>query len=220
MKSIKTFFFAITVILLSLLIESCNPNSTNLNPDPLNEFEINLIDTNPSLQTFTDISTVIIDNDTLEFDLKSGISGTFQANSVLAIRTNSSNFESLTVLQYPQDRFLNTTDSNGVPSISGVVNSGKFIDSTIEFWVPFLTNTVSGRKFYGVFPLYLNSDASPAIYYGAIFGQNQYVVFRKLKGINYQYYWVRIICQYGVFFPEKISVLNGKYQLNSITTGL
>ena len=217
MKTTNIFFLATIVFLLSVFMEGCSSDSINLVPEITNEFEVNLINTNPSLQSFRDVSSLIVDEDTLEFGLISY--SNLNNTSIIKINTNTAGFESLAVLQYPKNRFLNTVDSNGLGGISGVVDSGIFIDSTNLYWIPFFESTTTDKLYSGGGPIYQSSDVSPAIYSGATFGRNQYVVFRKRKGDNYLYYWVRVVSQYGDFFPEEIAVFNGKYQLNSITTG-
>jgi predicted small secreted protein len=46
MKTTKTIFFAITVVLLSLLTTSCIPTTPGGNPTPGNQFDINISDEN------------------------------------------------------------------------------------------------------------------------------------------------------------------------------
>ena len=65
-------------------------------------------------------------------------------------------------------------------------------------------NTICGNKWVAN-GLFKNTD--------------QYIVFRKLKGAQYQYYWLKVRNNEQPGGSNTIQILNGKYQLNSITTG-
>jgi hypothetical protein len=68
MKTTKIIFFAITVVLLSLLATSCIPTVPGGNPTPNNTFNVNIdnkdVKADPDNPKYT---TVLVDGDTLLF---------------------------------------------------------------------------------------------------------------------------------------------------------
>lgn len=51
--------------------------------------------------------------------------------------------------------------------------------------------------------------------------QDRFIVFRILKGSEYQYIWVRVKLNNSILITgiSILTVYNGKYQMNNIVTG-
>jgi hypothetical protein len=110
MKTTKTIFFAITVVLLSLLTTSCIPTTPGGNPTPGNQFDINISDENITSTGTTpggDIISkkILVDDDSIEFSLKRSsaiMCGNCMETFKIVFKNTTTNYESLV---------LNNTDS-------------------------------------------------------------------------------------------------------------
>ena len=208
MKTTKTIFFAITVVLLSLLTTSCIPTTPGGNPTPGNQFDINISDENTTSTGTTpggDIISkkILVDDDSIEFSLKRSsaiMCGNCMETVKIVFKNTTTNYESLV---------LNNTDSTyNITTVAAGVTIPNGLDSTYH-WV-ILNSNVYTRN---ASTIVLTPKFSDLSNYGT---DDRYLIFRKLKGANYQYYWIKL--KYPNYYF--LHVLNGKYQLNSITTGL
>lgn len=105
---------------------------------------------------------------------------------------------------------------------SGIVINDDYI---LNQWIPF---TNFDNHYYSSYSkLYqFNFDGYQYLIQGMPRNKTQYIVLRKLKGMQYQYYWIKVrntdsalSVVTGYDCKINIQILNGKYQLNNITTG-
>lgn len=210
----------ITIVLLIIaLIPACIPNITT--PSASSTFNVNLTVSTNSNETKD--TTIVVDGDSIEFML-SHINQTFINYVVLGISTNSTNFSQLQVQKHFYDYSTNAYDqTNNVPSLYDVntINAGVLINPsyTANTWIPFQS---IGGKYVGKATLFVSSDASQNMFNGIRFNINEYIVLRKQTGSVFQYYW--ILVQSNETAPSsgihRVKILNGKFQSNSITTGI
>jgi hypothetical protein len=237
MKTTKTIFFAIKVVLLSLLATSCIPTVPGGNPTPNNTFNVNIdnkdVKADPDNPKYT---TVLVDGDTLLFAIfhtltwldftqvdREHISIGFQPST-------GHTYEFYNLINYPE-----FTSTRGLYHTLGAgVTVGDTPDSTHE-WIPFESQQFYTTSYDNEI-LFSQTNGNPISFdprpywEGAqdAFNQDRFIVFRRLKGTAYQYYWVRIkmldkstVLQYlilGLPLPTTF-IYDGKYQMNSITTG-
>ena len=237
MKTTKTIFFAITVVLLSLLATSCIPTVPGGNPTPNNTFNVNI--DNKDVKADSDnpkYTTVLIDGDTLLFAIfhtLTWIDFTQVDREHISIGFQSSTghtYEFYNLINYPE-----FTSTIGLYHTLGAgVTVGDTPDSTHE-WIPFESQQFYTTSYDNEI-LFSQTNGNPISFdprpywEGAqdAFNQDRFIVFRRLKGTAYQYYWVRIkmldkstVLQYlilGLPLPTTF-IYDGKYQMNSITTG-
>ena len=87
-------------------------------------------------------------------------------------------------------------------------------------------DTLSLNRFnhvFGISRFYINNFTPGAVLVHVMLYSpvDYFIVFRKLKATGFQYYWVRCRTEQNPISGEyKFSLLNGKFQQNSITTGL
>lgn len=226
MKTTKIFTFTATIVLLSLFATSCIPTIPGGNPTPTNTFDVN-INIDAGAQTGV-VKTIVIDNDSLTFGLVSySYYGTV---TYFAVKTNSPNFEILNVKQDGFNLYTNAYDTTHYyadPSDVNTLDSETLINNSYNAnpWIPFL---FSGSYYSTYFSklFQFNYDGYQYLTQGMPRNKNQYIVLRKLKGTQYQYYWIRVrnddsapLVITGGDCRINTKILNGKYQLNSITTG-
>jgi len=230
-KTTKIIFALATVLLLSLLATSCIPNTPDGNPTPTNTFEVNINRDAVSIgRTVPDTSKIlVIDGDSITFRL---FPYSYYGVSVyLIITTNSPYFELLNVKQDGFNYYTNAYDTTHYYADASDVNtldSGIVVNDSYNThaWLPFVFN--AGRYYTPLFSklFQFNADGYQYLIQGMPRNRNQYIILRKLKGTQYQYYWVRVrnddstpLLVTGDNLIINIKVLNGKYQMNSITTG-
>jgi len=237
MKTTKTIFFAIKVVLLSLLATSCIPTVPGGNPTPNNTFNVNIdnkdVKADPDNPKYT---TVLVDGDTLLFAIfhtLTWIDFTQVDREHISIGFQPSTghtYEFYNLINYPE-----FTSTRGLYHTLGAgVTVGDTPDSTHE-WIPFESQQFYTTSYDNEI-LFSQTNGNPISFdpypywEGAqdAFNQDRFIVFRRLKGTAYQYYWVRIkmldkstVLQYlilGLPLPTTF-IYDGKYQMNSITTG-
>jgi len=230
--------FALATLLLSLFATSCIPTApTGGSPTPTNTFNVNIdnkdVKANPDNPKY---KTVLVDGDTLLFAIfrklvwvdfaqeeQEHISIGFQSSTGHA-------YEFYNLINYPE-----FTSTRGLYHTLGAgVTVSDTPDSTHE-WIPFVAQQYYSTS-YDKEILFSQTSGNPLSFdykpywegeQGA-FNQGRFIVFRRLKGTAYQYYWVRIkmldkstVLQYlilGLPLPTTF-IYDGKYKMNSITTG-
>lgn len=218
-KTTKIILALATVVLLSLFVTSCIPNTPSGNPTPSNTFNVNL-----ATEVGGTVDTIIVvDGDSLSFQFFTSLSNEdFTRN--LIISTNHSNFEILNTKEYPYNLNTSQYDNTQTPVNSNTINGGVLINDvyTANTWTPFFYVIQGFAKPYisiSTLDITLSGWGLPSGYtYGMKKDIDQYIVLRKLKGTQHQYYWIKIR-QDNSGASLGFKVLNGKYQMNSITTG-
>ncbi|MCC6583935.1 MAG: hypothetical protein IT271_09550 [Chitinophagales bacterium] len=220
MKSTKIIFTSATVLLLSLFATSCIPTTpVGGNPTPSNTFNVNL-----ATEVGGTVDTIIVvDGDSLSFQFFTGLfNEDFTRN--LIISTNHPNFEILNTKEYPYNLNTNQYDNTQTPVDANTINEGILINDayTANPWLPFIYVVSGFAKPYinaATLDISLSGWGLPSGYtYGMKKNTDQYIVLRKLKNSQHQYYWIRVRQDNNGPYPG-FKVLNGKYQMNSITTG-
>lgn len=231
MKTTKIILALTTVLLLTVLISGCVPLPTGGGtPSPTNTFNVNI--DNKDVKAYPDnpkFKTILIDGDTLLF----AIFHTFtpivfsqeeREHISIGFKSSTGNtYELYNLINYPE-----YTSSRGLYHTLGAGVTVSDIPDSLHEWIPFVAQQYYATSFDKEILFSQNTgnvmsfDYKPA-WEGAqgAFNQDRFIVFRKLKGTNYQYYWVRIKIIYKnilVGLPTTF-IYNGKYQMNSITTG-
>lgn len=207
------------IIFIILVLQACVPTSST----PLASGTFNVNQTVKTDAYEIKDTTVVIAGDSIEFML-SHINQHFIDYVVLGISTSSNSFSQLQVQKHFYDYSTNAYDqTNNVPSLYDVntINAGVLINSSYSAnnWIPF--QPYAG-KYIGQASLFVSSDASENMFNGVRFNTNEYIVLRKQTGSVFQYYW--ILVQANETSPasgiHRVKILNGKFQSNSITTGI
>lgn len=203
----KTITAIITIAFTTIFISSCIPTGGGTTPTPSNQFVINISDQNitsinniPGQETVA--KKVLVDGDSIEFSFtiySVNMCGDCEERLQIKFENSITNYEELV---------RNTT-----PDQIATVATGIAIPSDIDtsyHWVSLNTNiyskttrTILGRPIFGDVSTYGTDD--------------RYLIFRKLMGSNYQYYWVKLKYSNGIY--RYLTISTGKYQLNSIITG-
>lgn len=226
MKTTKIIVALVSIVVLSLFATSCIPTIPGGNPTPINTFDVN-INIDAGVQSAV-IKTLVIDNDSLTFGLGSYFD--YGPITYFAVKTNSPNFEMLNVKQDGFNLYENAYDTTHYyadPSDVNTLDSGIIINDSYNTnpWIPFLFSGTYYATYYSKL-FQFNYDGYQYLTQGMPRNKNQYIVLRKLKGTQYQYYWIRVrnddsapLVITGGDCRINTKILNGKYQLNSITTG-
>lgn len=149
----------------------------------------------------------MVDGDSIEFSLtkySANLCGDCTEKLQIKFENATTNYESLV---------LNTADPiNVITTVATGVAVPTNIDTTYHWET--LTNNIYSRYASTIVGRTIFSDLSN-------FGtDDRYLIFRKLKGSNYQYYWIKLKYPSGTSsFNGYLTILVGKYQLNSIITG-
>lgn len=216
----KIIFLRLSILFfIAFAIQACVPNSST----PLASGLFNVNQTVKTDAYEIKDTTVVIAGDSIEFML-SHVNQNFIDYVVLGISTRSNNFSQLHVQKHFYDYSTNTYDqTNNVPSLYSVntINAGVLINSgyTANNWIAFQP---IGGKYVGQATLFVSSDASENMFNGVRFNTNEYIVLRKQTGTVFQYYWILVQAYETVPFSgiHRVKILNGKFQSNSITTGI
>ena len=220
MQTTKTIFFAITVVLLSLLATSCIPTTPGGNPTPTNTFNIgatyraDVSNLNPPMEGIEKI--VIVDGDTLSFKMSLNTYATCWSCIALGYACNININDtplagntlgySILVSTYSVD-FSN--NYYGKLFNDGFTIDDNYTDSISSFIIPVFNNSI----------LLLDVESSPDSYRFPM-NINKYIVLRKAKPAGNQYYWIKFRKEGTIpYLDETIIAVSGKYQMNSITTG-
>jgi hypothetical protein len=221
-KTTKIFSFVKIILLLSVFVTSCIPNTPGGNPTPTNTFNVNL-----SNQLSQADTIIVVDGDSLAFQLLTY--SFFGTTTFLILSTNNPNFEILNTKEYPYNLNTNQYDSTQTPD-NGVntIDGGILINDsyTANPWLPFITSpyqSIELLPYLSVSTLDLSMSDRPSwFWYFMKKNIDQYIVLRKLEGSQYQYYWIKIrnvIIHNATTYQNYVKIFNGKYQFNSITTG-
>lgn len=208
-RNVTFYFYTTSFILLSIFSTSCIPTVVT----PTNTFNVNLV---AGLSSNTDTS-IIIDGDTLNFRIQSS-PFYFTLNNFLFISTNTANFEILNVKKHFHDNTTNQFDTTTALADINTLNYCITINNTYSThpWSPFI---FSSNTYQNYCVLYQTTDGFPNGANGLIANTNEYIVLRKLKNTQYQYYWIKARMEV-VTNVITFKILNGKYKMNSIITGL
>ena len=203
--------FLLILLLSSAAFYGCIPTGV----PPANTFNVNI---QSEREQFIEFDTsIMIDGDSIRFYINNF--NFFEIIDYLYISSKSNQFEYLNVKTYFHNTNTYQFDSTTLLTDVNAVNSGVFIDNSYSAhsWVPFI---FTNNQYICASILYRTTDASPDLKNGLFKNTDQYIVFRKLKGAQYQYYWLKVRNNEQPGGSNTIQILNGKYQLNSITTGL
>ncbi|HNL84270.1 MAG TPA: hypothetical protein PKO18_03460 [Chitinophagales bacterium] len=218
MKSTNIIFSSV-LLFLSLLTSSCVSSTSDTDPIPTTTFDVNLFADAGS----TNDTIIAVDGDSIAFQYISGVVNS-DYHYYLVISSNQQNFEILDSKEYPYNLTTNQYDSTQSPIATNTLNEGVLINDayTAYPWVSFIHINLGLKPYLSISTLdiRLSGWGLPGGYrYGMKKNIEQYIVLRKLKGSQHQYYWIKIRQDPNGSSPG-FKVLNGKYQLNSITTGL
>ena len=212
----KTIQSLILTLLVAFGAISCIP--TGVNPSTTGTpFAINM---QADRESFTQLdTTILIDGDSLKFYVQ--CFNFFDNTDYLIIGTTSTAYEYLNVKNYYHHintNELNTTDTSMLITDVNAVDGNTLINNSYSAhpWQPFVLNN---NQYIGLSILYRTSLTDTMYVNGLFKNKDQYIVFRKLKGTQYQYYWIKVRNNEVAGLTNTIQILNGKYQLNSITTG-
>jgi hypothetical protein len=210
MKSIKTIFLATTAVLLSLLTTSCIPTTPGGNPTPSNQFDINITYT---LNYGENKKIIVVDGDSIKFRLTYGY-GNWVVGKQFSINTKglNSTFEILTNNNF-------TNNNNHITTFAANFNVPNDIDTSYSWKtqnpISAEWNEYDNFNFSFYFQAVdggLNPIPIPQ-FSGFPSNNDRYIILRKLKGYSYQYYWIKLKNANG------LTLQNGRYQMDSITTG-
>ncbi len=225
MKTTKIIFFATTAILLSFLTTSCIPTTpVGGNPTLSNQFDINISDlglaydemynhpANVSVKKY-----IAVDGDSIKFKIIRSIYMLPRQDFFITFKNPNAGFQFLTEI----DSSNPTNTYKELRPIAAGINIPSQIssDTTLVWTNQYATQTIpyNNTSYYDADGFYFgheDSDINNRGHHSINVGDIKYIVFRKPVGNNYQYYWVKL--QYNL---TDFSVLNGRYQMNSITTG-
>lgn len=236
MKITKAFIFAAIVVLLCLFTISCSPDTQN-RLSPTNTFDVNM--SVLSGYNYSDtIKTIVVDGDSIKFNLvnSENLAGPF--GTTLTLSVNAPNYAVLRAKTYPYNYFTNNIDSTYPTGNIDVINGEVLINDfyTTNTWdslyylSPDMANTYGLPEYSGKYitltwlNLHTDIDGTPWIRYDMPKNIDQYIVLRKHINTQYQYYWIRTRNEIAYSsdsstYTQTIKILNGKYQMNSITTG-
>jgi len=226
MKTTKIILLLATVLLLGLLATSCIPTTpTGGNPEPtlVNQFNINITDqslaydeqyihpSNAAIRKY-----LSIDGDSIKFKIIRSNYWVPRQDFTISFKNANLNVQFLTI--------INPTEPTNTykilkPVLANVnIPFGIASDTTLtwsnQYYLIGNPNNIYYYDSDGFNTGYESSDISNRGYHGITVGDVRYIIFRKLKGSDYQYYWVKL--QYNA---NNFSVLYGNYQLGNITTG-
>lgn len=223
----KIFFF---VIITLYTLQGCNKAEPVVNPteQQSGSFDININDffLKPGHDEIS-YKIVVIDNDSIFFSLERNyiyVDGWEFLNIYVQSQTGH---------QYEFYASKSTNDEG-----NGLLPAGVQISNTPDsshVWDTFKLSYISGSGVIYNLDEYANFDKLYSLYSsgtGDLFGlkpfwdkipenQDRFLVFRILKNSSYQYYWIKVRLSYNVTTVGGgvLTVYNGKYQMNSITTG-
>ena len=237
MKPTKKIFLVATEFLLSLFLASCTPDS-RVTLQPTNAFDIN-ISVLSNYERMDTVKTVVVDGDSISFNLLNSediVSSPMGTSLTLSV--NSPNYEILRVKIYPYNYATHMIDSTYALNNLDVIPGGILINNsyTVNTWdtLYYLSPDMAATyglpeysdKYISLPPIVLHSgiDGTPWIKYDMPENTDQYIMLRKRMNTQYQYYWIRtrnetVYSSDSVLLTRTIKILDGKCQLNSITTG-
>ena len=222
---------AITAVLFtSIFITGCIPTTPGGNPTPSNQFDIyisdvgiNISDPNPNM--WYKSKTIIIDGDSIKFELRVGSQWAPTETFAIRSKTSSGVFQFLTTNQslggsntvdILADFPLNISIPSSLSNNYNWTNSKLYSDNNIGGYID-PNAFISGYEFFGA------SVASMFPLFNIAKNEDRFFVFRKAKGSDFQYYWVKVKYTPNIAGQNAggyaFNVLTGKYQLNSIITG-
>ena len=214
MKKIKTIFetMLFTAVVL-VMAQGCIPTTpVGGNPTPTNTFGVYFSDEGVTT-SLSKYKLVVTGDDSIYFTFNYGSSG-WLATEELNIYFQSS---SGSVTEYLTD----TTLAN-IPTLKNGILVNNNMDNTYYTWVS--TSMVSLASPYSNFNQNFHTlgtppwSVSPFLRMPVL--QDRYFVFRRLKGTNYNYYWIKVNATLGNG-PGNfvITFSNGRCQMDSIITG-
>ncbi len=127
----------------------------------------------------------------------------------------------LNVKKYYYNTNTNTYDNTSTLADVNTLPGGVTINNSYMAhpWVSLFT---SGSNYVGFAILNISTDAGSWYFNGLQRNTDEYVVLRKLIGTQYRYYWIKARVNNITVGSDllEVKVLNGKYQMNSIVTGI
>lgn len=225
----NSFLVKTTSILILVLIIGYGCVPTGGNPVPVTTFNVD-INSNVDIRSPNtplgngDSNILIIDNDSLIFRIVYEY-GSGYGTIIFGISYNSSNgsnFEYLT-------NNLASVQMEDLPYGTNLVR----LDSG-HYWKPAVDFGTGNGFERAMFRAELNTLTHPTL--NLPLDTDRYFVFRKQKASSYQYYWLRARLRYDSVLVDSVlqhngnifdinngyvvDILNGKFQMDSIITGL
>jgi hypothetical protein len=206
----KTLTTIVIVTFTSIFITGCIPTTPSGNPTPSNQFDIYITHTNNYGESK---KIIIIDGDSIKFRLSYGWGNWVSGKQFLINTTGtSSTFEILTKNSFIDSSYYITTVSANFNIPNDIDNSYSWITQN-----PIKPEWYEYNNFNFSFYFHTEGGAGPLngipLFSGFQSNGDSYIILRKLKGSSYQYYWIKINNS------NALTILIGKYQLNSIITG-
>lgn len=207
---LKTISFSMVVLLLA---QGCIPTVPGGNPTPAtNGFNVGLNYYYPLTNT-PQYKVIKVDDDSLLFAIFKG------GYTYISI-----GFKSSTGNQY--EFYAGThADSNSLHTLPAGVTVNATPDAG-HTWQAFQPQAWFDTPFNSELLLSEETSVDFATVWKDIPNANRYIVFRRLKGSGYQYYWVKVGATFtgvpmfvGLQMTASTHVFNGRYQINSIVTG-
>jgi hypothetical protein len=201
----------IAVAIVLAMAQGCVPAGGNT-PTPLNKFNINISSSFGFFANETKSKKIIIDGDTILFSTQA----VYDAGSFHQFTTHFNNSSGFQYIKETRPSSLyGVFRKNAMAFDSNLVINNNM--DTSYHW----TNVgIDDIAFGGSTILTMGQH----ILIDMPFNSNKFVVFRKQKGTQYQYYWIRI--RYTEFTNilnqfkyAKLDVIDGNYNLDSIVTG-
>lgn len=213
---LKTMFLTVVVL---VMVQSCIPTTpVGGNPTLINGFDINISSTVNALDQFnynSQTDTLIIDGDSIEFSTAYTSSSSFGGLSQYINIIPVSNVDAYEYVTNAEDVTLPGYQFY----FAHVFSSGVTINNTLD-------STKQWKSVKNSYPYKLGINGGtifPSVYQlmSLPIDVDQYLVFRKFKLTGYQYYWVKIryTDNLNLHLTYTLSVINGRYQMNSIITG-
>lgn len=209
-NNLKTMAFAVIVF---VMVQGCIPTTpTGGNPTPTNTFGVYFSDEGITT-SLSKYKLVVTGDDSIYFKFDYGNSGWIVTED-LNIYFQSS---TASITEYLTD----TTLAN-IPTLPIGITVNNNMDSRYYTWNS--TNTIALPSPYSNFDQNFHTLGTAPWSVGPFLRmpllQDRYFVFRRLKGANYTYYWIKVSANLGNG-PGSfvITFSNGKSQTGSIITG-
>lgn len=209
---LKGLSIVAVVAFISIFTTGCIPPNGTVTPT--NTFNVGL---QSSREQFTlQDTTLLIDGDSIHFYINNF--NFFDIVDYLIIGTNSNAYEYINIQSYSYETNTHQIDTTTLITDVNALNGGILINNAYNThtWTPFV---FTNNQYICLSILFRSDDKNPSLVNGLIKNKDQYIVFRKLKGSQYQYYWLRVRNNENNGSTNTIQIMNGRYQLNNITTG-
>ena len=217
MKKVQSIFKTIGLIAVVLLVaQGCIPTVPGGNPTPASgTFDIGLNDGNATYD-HPNYKVVKVDDDSLLFVFFTTTGWGTRRHITIGYKSSTGNQYEFYAGTQADSNSLNTLP-RGV-TVNGIPDAG-------HVWQPFTQQVWYTTRFDKEILLDEENSIDFVWYWKDIPNMERYIVFRRLRGAVYEYYWVWTGAMFTTAFPYNSPMtlgtflFNGKYQMNSITTG-